>query len=346
MRTAARFGILALLFLAGCGSEQSIGQGETAEREVVVYTALDRQFSEPVLRAFEQFAGVRTLPVYDTEAVKTVGLVNRLVAERNRPACDVFWNNEIVRSIQLKRDGVTEPFDSTWLESFPAPLRDPDGHWVGFAARARVILVNTDLLPDESNHPERVADLADPRWRGRAAFAKPLFGTTSTHAAILWARDGEASLEFWRAAMDNATMYAGNAQARDAVADGEVAWCLTDTDDAYGAILDGKPVRMIYPDVQPGGDGLVLIPNTVVKIAGSPNPVEAGMLMDHLLSPVVEGILADSRSAQIPVRDGIAPPAGIDPVAGLHLMEIDWEAVADALSPSQQALAELLGERQ
>ncbi len=349
MRSLSRFCLLLVLLSAGCSGDRSGGSAEkkeTAAREVVVYTALDRQFSEPILQTFEDSLNVRSKPVYDTEAVKTVGLVNRLIAERGRPACDVFWNNEIVRSIQLKREGVTEPFDSMWLKTLPPELKDPEGHWAGFAARARVILVNTELVPDENDWPTRVSALTDRKWKGRAAFAKPLFGTTSTHAAILWARDGEASLEFWRDALDNAVMYAGNAQARDAVADGEMAWCLTDTDDAYGAIEDGKPVRMIYPDSGPEEEGLILIPNTVVKIAGSPNSAGATMLIDYLLSTEVEAALAESRSAQIPVRDGIKPPAGIDPVAGLNLMEIDWEAVADALSLSQQALTGLLNDRQ
>lgn len=315
----------------------------TVDREVVVYTALDREFSEPILKAFEEKTGIAVKPVYDTEAVKTVGLVNRLIAERARPACDVFWNNEIVRSIQLKREGLTQSYDVASAADIPAELKDPEGHWVGFAARARVLLVNTTLLPDESKWPSRIDDLGMPEWKGRAAYAKPLFGTTSTHAAILWARNGEGSLDFWHAARDNAVMFAGNAQARDAAADGEVAWCLTDTDDAYGAIADGKPVRMIYPDSETGQAGLVVIPNTLAMIKDCPNPDEARELIDYLLSHEVEAALAQSRSAQIPVRAGIEPPKGIEPIAGLNIAKIDWEKVADALAPSQEALVPLFG---
>src|SRR5256885_12959964 len=38
---------------------------------------------------------------YDSEAVKTVGLANRLLAERAHPQCDVFWSNEEMRTRQL-----------------------------------------------------------------------------------------------------------------------------------------------------------------------------------------------------------------------------------------------------
>ncbi|MCB2155100.1 extracellular solute-binding protein [bacterium] len=330
---------LSVAFLVACGG----GEKEAAAQEVVVYTALDREFSEPILKQFTEETGIVVKPVYDTEAVKTTGLVNRLIAEKARPTCDVFWNNEIVRSIQLKREGVTEAYRSPSAEKIPPELKDPEGHWTGFATRARVICANTELLPTEADRPQNVSDLIRKQWQGKAAFAKPLFGTTATHAAVIWAEQGEEVFRaFWSTAMENAVMVAGNAQARDAAADGELPWCLTDTDDAYGALLDGKPVEIIYPDDGANEEGIILIPNTVVLIKNAPHPEAARALIDYLLSPEVEAKLAQSRSAQIPVRDGIAPPEGLKSLEGRHIRDIDWEAVADALEPSQAALAEML----
>jgi len=63
---------------------------------VVVYTSVDQVYSEPVIRAFEKRTGILVLPVYDVEASKTTGLVNRLIAERGRPQADVFWKSYTV----------------------------------------------------------------------------------------------------------------------------------------------------------------------------------------------------------------------------------------------------------
>ena len=52
---------------------------------VVVYTALDREFSEPILKAYSKETGVKVLPKFDVESTKTVGLTNLLIAERARP---------------------------------------------------------------------------------------------------------------------------------------------------------------------------------------------------------------------------------------------------------------------
>ena len=62
------------------------------DREVVIYTSVDQVFSEPILNGFEKAKGIKVKAVYDVEASKTAGLVNRLIAEKDRPKCDVFWN--------------------------------------------------------------------------------------------------------------------------------------------------------------------------------------------------------------------------------------------------------------
>lgn len=311
--------------------------------EVVVYTAHDRQFSEPILQLFEEQTGIEVKPVYDSEAVKTVGLVNRLLAERNRPRCDVFWNNEILRSIQLKKEGLTQAYHSPSAEDIPSKMKDPEGHWTGFGARARVIMVNTETLPDREAWPTSVSDLANPEWAGKAAFAKPLFGTTNTHAAVIWTMAGEeAAKQFFTETFQNSVMEAGNAQARDSAAAGETAWCLTDTDDAHGALLDGKPVEITYPQDGPSGKGTLLIPNTVTLIANAPNEDNGKKLIDFLLSREVEAKLAQSRAAQLPVRDGIPGPKNLPPLTAEQILEVDWEKAYEAIQPSTEWLASQL----
>src|SRR6185503_12182774 len=65
---------------------------------IVVYGAQDQFHAEPILQQFERETGIKVKAVYDSEAVKTVGLANRLLAERSHPQCDVFWGNEEMRT--------------------------------------------------------------------------------------------------------------------------------------------------------------------------------------------------------------------------------------------------------
>src|SRR4051794_41006820 len=89
-----------------------IGCGKSAKDRVVVYCALDREFAEPILKDFGAKTGLQVVPRWDTEANKSVGLYEDLVREHERPRCDVHWNNEILATIRLQRQGLLQPYDS------------------------------------------------------------------------------------------------------------------------------------------------------------------------------------------------------------------------------------------
>ncbi len=315
---------LALLALTACGPGAETG------KEVTAYIALDQTFSEPLLEEFTQKTGITVRPVFDTEAVKTVGLVNRLIAEKDNPKCDVFWNNEIMHTIALKRQGLLDKYVSPSAKDIPVLYKDPEGTWTGFAARARVLLINRKHIPSASEMPQSIEAFRDPKYLGRMTIALPLFGTTATHAAALFSVWGPEKTKQWfiDVKKNNVLISPGNAQARNRVASGELAFCLTDTDDAVGAILDGKPVTMVFPDAD--GLGTLVIPNTVALIKGAPHPGAAKKLIDYILSPEVEGKLAQSRSEQIPVRDGLPTAGHVPPLSSIVQMKVDWEKVADA----------------
>ena len=81
------------------------------EKELVVYTSVDLVYSEPVFMEYEKSSGIRVLPVYDVEAAKTTGLVNRLIAEKGNPRADVFWSGEFAQTILLREEGVLDKID-------------------------------------------------------------------------------------------------------------------------------------------------------------------------------------------------------------------------------------------
>jgi iron(III) transport system substrate-binding protein len=312
------YGLLGIVGFSGCGDPS----------EVIVYTALDQEFSQPIFQAFTSKTEVIVKPKYDTESTKTVGLTNVIMAEAQRPRCDLFWNNEILNTLRLERQGLLRPYKSSAAAGYPETMRSPAGLWYGFAARARVIVVNTNRLAPE-RYPKSIRDLTDPQWYEECGIAKPLFGTTATHAACLFAAWGdEEAKDFFLGVKRNARIMAGNKQVAEAVASNVLAFGLTDTDDALVEIERGMPVAIVYPDQGEGQPGTLFIPNTLALIKGSPNPEAAEQLLDFLLSSDVERRLADGPSGQIPLRQGVAASPRVKTPDEIRAMEIDWQDAA------------------
>ena len=306
---------------------------------VVVYTTHDLVYAGPILEEFERRTGHPVRIVGDTEASKTTGLVNRLIQLEKRPEADVFWNNEAMNTVRLADMGLLEAYVPATAADIPAAWRDPDGRWVGFAARARVILYNRSLVSD-AEAPRSIFDLTSERFRSQVALANPLFGTTATQAAALFCELGaERARRFFTDLRKNGCrVVAGNAMARNLVADGELAVCLTDTDDANGALLAGKPVEMVYPDQD--GIGTLVIPNTLMLVRGAPHPAAARELVDFLASREVEERLARIESAQMPLRSGIEPYGERFDLGRIRAMHADWAAMARVMPECLQFLRE------
>jgi iron(III) transport system substrate-binding protein len=321
------------LLLPGVGCQRS------SQQEVVIYCALDREFSEQVLDDFEAESGIDVLAKYDVESTKTVGLANAIIAERNRPRCDLFWNNEVLHTLRLKRLRLLQAY--TVATPPAAAFRDAEGMWYGFAGRARVLLINTELLPDDER-PDSVFDLADPEWASRGGIAKPLFGTTATHAAVLFAMLGEErATEFFRQVAAQGKVLGGNKQVAQAVAAGELAFGLTDTDDALVELEAGRPVAIVFPDQGERQPGTLLIPNTLCLLRGAPHESQARQLAEHIVSSTTEAQLARAASAQIPLLDSATPAPRVLPDPPPRWMVVDFEKAADHWQQVERRLAEI-----
>ena len=306
--------------------------------EVVVYTSVDQIFSEPILKEFEQETGIKIKVIYDTEETKSTGVLNRIIAEKNNPQCDVFWSGDPVRTIVLKNNDITIPYQSKIADDIDNTFKDSDFQWIGFSARARVLIYNKDLIQLE-DVPQSIFDLTKEQYKNNVAIANPLFGTTTFHFSALFTAIGDEKAKQFLADLkaNNVVIATSNGDVKKRVIQGEVSCGLTDTDDAYEAIKEGKNIGIVFLDQQ--GIGSLIMPNTVCLIKNSPNSENGKLLIDYLLSKETEAKLAES-CAQMPLHKNVQIPDDIPSLDNIVPMKIDYDKTAQKLEEIQEYLKE------
>lgn len=322
---------LLTIVLAACNPSQN---------EVTVYSTVDQVFSEPILKEFERETGIRVNAVFDTEETKSTGVMNRLIAEKSNPQCDVFWSGDPVRNGVLKSKGITQPYQSSQTQLIPAHFKEKDNHWIGFSARARVLIYNKSLIASDSL-PQSIFDFTEPRFKGKFSIANPLFGTTTFQVAAIFSALGDKRAKQWMNDLkkNQVVIAASNGDVKKRVMSGELAFGLTDTDDAFEAKKESDEVEYIFLDQQEGGIGTLIMPNALSLIKGSPHTDNGKKLMDYLLSRQTESKLAVS-CAQMPLIAGTEVPDNVPSLDKIKPMKIDYEETADKLEEIQPWLKE------
>jgi len=304
--------VFSIFLFAGCDRAPS--------HEVVLYTSVDEPIASPIVRDFEKQTGIHVRLVTDTEASKSVGLAERLRAEKSNPQADVWWGNEPFYTIQLGEEGLFQPYESQSSAQINPMYQDPQHRWAGNGLRMRVIAAVG--VEGSNEFPTSIEDLAAPGSKFRLAMATPTAGTTGGHVAalyFLWGNDRADA--FFRALRANGIkLLGGNSNVAEAVARGTIDFGLTDNDDVNEAkqfVIDpNHSLQAIAPDQT--GIGTLMIPTTVGIVAGTQHLDDAKQLADFLLSMQVEKKLLERKFIVESVRGN----------PNVKPMQIDYSAVA------------------
>jgi iron(III) transport system substrate-binding protein len=332
-------GLAAAIALIAPGGCKRADETEPKARPVV-YCSVDETFARVVLKVFKTRTGIELDIVFDSEAGKTTGLVNRIIAEAaaGRPRADVFWSSEIFNTILLGRQGLLEPYDSPAAADIPPRYRDAQHRWTATATRARVLAFDPARTP-RTQVPIRWEQLAEPPFAARATLANPLFGTTRGHVAAMFALWGPGRARAFLTQLRDGGMHLADSNGATvrAVISERADLAATDTDDVWVAQRGGYSLDLAYPDM--GDGGTLLIPCSVAIVKGAPHPEAARKLVDFLVSAEVEQMLAQSDSRNIPVRQEVRDRLGLTlPAASA----ISFDAVADAMNEAVAAVRDIL----
>lgn len=292
--------VLVVLFLLL--NSDTFPSSSSTDKSLTVYCAHDSIHAQQVFDAFTKQTGIEVVIRYDTEATKSLGLIEQIISEKDNPQCDVFWNNELLGTLDLHSRGAFEPYQGTGRERIPDAYKDEAGHWTGFGARMRVWIINTEKIPEPTQ--EDIGKRLDSEDLSQIAMADPLYGTTLTHYTLLSHLWGIDQLKTWHAELRKKGLreVRGNAVSKNLVAQGlcDLGW--TDTDDYFVAVKEGAAVTFMPVLVNhEGQQHTIAIPNTVGIIKGTANRATAEQFIDFLVSEQVELMLANAQARQIPL---------------------------------------------
>ncbi len=357
--------VVAAMVVWGCGRDG--GGGRDGGREVVVYCSADAPVARPVLDAFTNKTGIKVRAVYDTEATKTTGLVNRLIAEHEQgksgpDACDVWWSSEPFGTIRLSRLGVLAEYTSASaakdfesVGGYPRALRGKNGDWYAMAMRRRVVIYNTKYVT-VAEAPRHLRDLTEAKWKGRVGMARPQFGTTRGHMAELYGAGGQDGAVFrgWLRALagNDVRLMDGNATVARAVGSGTLYVGLVDNDDAAEAKKNGWPVAIAPADEELVESKSSVIaarapmpmmktPNTVAVVAGGAHADEAHELVDFLLSADGQKMLRDGEMGAEVLHPALTPDAWRKKSPWFE--QTNYERIADDVEAAMGVCGEELG---
>lgn len=307
----------------------------TLADEVNVYSYRQPDLIAPLTEAFTEQTGVKVNTVFLKK-----GMVERLQAEGDRSPADLVFTVDIARLMGLVEAGLTQPVTSDALSgNVPASLRDPDGHWFGLTARARIIYASKVRVAE--GEVTTYEDLADPKWEGRICTRSGMHPYNLALTSAVIAHHGEDMAREWLEGLKSnlARKPQGNDRAQvKAIWAGECDISIGNT--YYMAAMlkeeEQRPwadsVRIEFPHFVYGGTHMNISGMAMTK--SSPNRENALKLMEFLASATGQQIYAEIN-AEYPVLEDV--PAS-ELVASWGPFERDGMSLAEIAKNRAQAV--------
>jgi iron(III) transport system substrate-binding protein len=251
--------------------------------------------------------------------------------------------------------------DQGWNDPGSGAAAGP--RWYGFGSRARVIGYNTKMV-EKADAPTAYGMLLQERFKGRVGMARPQFGTTRGHMAIMADALGRGPLGDLLSAMKNndLRLYDGNGAVARALGNGEIHVGLTDSDDVLAGQREKWPIEMAFikcPDPsarrvsrdnprwselqQVAKTGTILMPNTVSRVRGGQNVKDAAALVEFLLSPAMQRTMAMGEAKNVPVDPALRAELSTWLPPAEDVVDIDFEEAAMAMDGAMQTCESVFG---
>ena len=290
-----RFRILIAIFLLMVGSASA--------KDVVIVTSFPKELFETYKKTFEAKHPGTTVVI---NSKPTPAGVTYLRETKAKPEADIFWVSAPDAFQTLDSDGLLEKYapPKEIMAKIPAkvgnfPIHDPDGKYFGFAISGYGLMWNKNYLKAHKlPAPKEWTDLTQPRYYNHLIISAPSRSGT-THLTIETILQAYGWEKGW-ALLLNAGGNMGSITDRsfgvpEAVISGQYGIGVVIDFFGLSAIASGQPVDFVYPSLTS------VVPASVGIVKGGPNPQEARMFVNYLLSEAGQMVLFAPEIARLPV---------------------------------------------
>ncbi len=310
MKRALALLLLLLLPLSGCGGGDfsAFAPGE-AER-LVIYTSHKEEVYGPIVKEFQQRTGIWVEVVTGGSGE----LLERIAVEAEAPACDLMFGGGVESLAAYEQ--YFEPCTPAGVEYLRRVGRSDEGLWTPFSCLPLVLVYNTRLVSE--GELTGWADLLDPRWKGRIAFADPTVSGSSYTAALTLFSCIEG--DDW----DILAALAANLDGGALSDSGDVVESVRSGSRYIGVTLEETALKQRSPEVgivYPA-EGTSAVPDGCALIKGARHPENARAFLDFVLGRDVQELLVSGLSRRS-VRTDVHAPQDLPSEAELGIIDYD-----------------------
>jgi iron(III) transport system substrate-binding protein len=339
IRGASAFGALAAVGLvAACGPASGTST-DSAAGSITLYSGQHEQTTQSLVTAFEKQTGIQVNVRYNDEDT----FADEIIAEEAHPVADVFYTENSPALEYLQGKGLLAKVDAATLAKTASKYNSPQGDWVGISARVSVLIWNPSLI-SESQLPTTVLGLADPKYKGKLAFAAGETDFQPIVTSVVKAY-GTAAASAWLdgiKANASAHIYPDNETIADEVNRGAVAFGVVNQYYWYRmqAELGASNVHSEITHFAPHNPGYVIDVSGAGILKSTKNMAGAQKFLAFLVSRQGQETIAHSISFEYPLDDGVVTAAPETPYNQLQPYPISIAELGDgstAISLLQKA---------
>jgi iron(III) transport system substrate-binding protein len=231
-----------------------------------------------------------------------------IVAEGSHSPADVFFTENSPALEYLQQRGLLAKVDPSTLAHTPARFNSPQNDWVGVSARVSVLIYNPSLIK-KSALPTNVLALANPKYKGKLAFAAGETDFQPIVTSVLKAYGKKAALKWLEGMKANSAshVYPDNETIANDVNRGVVAFGVINQYYWYRlrAEIGKSNMRSLITYFAPHNPGYVIDVSGAGILKSSTHKAAAQEFLSFLVSHKGQEIISHSISYEYPIASGV-----------------------------------------